>query len=234
MTKTLIITGGSRGIGKATIEFMKEKSWDIVNISRSACDVDGVKSFSIDLSDRGALEKNKDDLQNHFTEKQKICLVHNAALYHSDATQDLPAEKLREVLEVNLIAPLHLNQIFLEKMAEGSSIIYIGSTLAVKAVKNRASYVTSKHALIGLMRSTCQDYDGLGIHTCAINPGFTETEMLLHHIGSDPNVKQNIADKTALHRLIQPKEIAKFIEFCAENPVVNGADLGANLGQLQS
>ena len=68
------------------------------------------------------------------------------------------------------------------------SIIYIGSTLSEKGVANSCSYVTSKHAVVGLMRSTTQDLVGKGIHTACICPGFTDTEMLKNHVGGSKEI----------------------------------------------
>ena len=119
-------------------------------------------------------------------------------------------------------------------MQVGSSIIYIGSTLSEKAVKNTASYAISKHASIGMMRSTCQDLADMQIHTACICPGFTNTEMLRRHLNNDENIIKQISSKNCFNRLIQPSEIADLILFCADNPVVNGSVLHANMGQIES
>ena len=115
-----------------------------------------------------------------------------------------------------------------------SAIIYLGSTLAEKAVANSFSYVTSKHAVIGMMRATCQDLDGTGIHTACVCPGFTDTEMLQVHLGDDEDVLAGITKLSTFGRLITPEEIAATICFAALNPVVNGSVIHANLGQIES
>ena len=116
-------------------------------------------------------------------------------------------------------------------MAVGSSILYVGSTLGEKAVPGSFSYVTSKHATIGMMRATCQDLAGSGVHTACINPGFTDTEMLRDHIPAD--VMPEIAQMSAYGRLIDPAEIASALFFAAHNPVINGSVINANLGQIE-
>ncbi|MDP7389608.1 MAG: SDR family oxidoreductase, partial [Pseudomonadales bacterium] len=113
----------------------------------------------------------------------------------------------------------------------GSSVLYVGSTLSEKAVPGLASYVTSKHAVAGLMRATCQDLAGTGVHTVCINPGFTNTEMLRDHVPAD--VMPQIAVMSAFERLIEPEEIAQALLFAAHNPVLNGAVINANLGQIE-
>jgi NAD(P)-dependent dehydrogenase (short-subunit alcohol dehydrogenase family) len=118
-------------------------------------------------------------------------------------------------------------------MGTGSSILYVGSTLSEKAVANTASYVTSKHAVVGLMRATTQDLIGEKIHSAAVCPGFTATEMLLTHLGDNDEVRAFLEGMSAFHRLIEPKEIAKTLLFCAQNPVINGSVIHANLGQVE-
>ena len=119
-------------------------------------------------------------------------------------------------------------------MSAGSAILYVGSTLSEKAVANSFTYVTSKHAMLGMMRATCQDLAGLKIHTACICPGFTDTEMLRAHVGQDPDILESIAGGSALGRLIEPTEIADLLFFSAENPIINGAVLHGNLGQIES
>ena len=135
-------------------------------------------------------------------------------------------------------------------MKPGSSILFVGSTLATQAVPGKHtddatsnqhnfvlllgafSYVTSKHAMVGMMRATCQDLIGTGIHTCCVCPGFTDTEMLRTHVGNDEEILRDIAQISIFGRLIEPDEIACTLHFAASNPVINGSILHANLGQV--
>ena len=119
-------------------------------------------------------------------------------------------------------------------MAPASSLLYIGSTLAEKAVAGSFSYVVSKHAQLGMMRASCQDLMGRGIHTAMICPGFTDTEMLRTHLGNDPQVTAAIAGMNSFNRLVAPTEIAELVRWSHHNPVINGSVLHANLGQKES
>ena len=116
-------------------------------------------------------------------------------------------------------------------LPRSSSVLYIGSTLAEKAVPGAFSYVVSKHAQLGMMRATCQDLLGRGIHTAMICPGFTATDMLRTHLGNDPEVEAAIASMNSFNRLIEPREIAELIHWAHHHPVINGAVVHANLGQ---
>ena len=135
------------------------------------------------------------------------------------------------MFEVNLVAPNTLNAWTLPRMRAGSSILYVGSTLSDKAVPGSFSYVTSKHAMIGMMRATCQDLAGSGIHTACVCPGFTDTEMLRTHVPAD--AMGVISGMSAFGRLIEPREIAETLWWSAHNPVINGAVLHATLGQVE-
>jgi NAD(P)-dependent dehydrogenase (short-subunit alcohol dehydrogenase family) len=141
---------------------------------------------------------------------------------------------LSETINLNVIAPHRVNQAVLGMMQPGSAIIYIGSTLSEKAVANSFSYVTSKHAVVGMMRATCQDLAGTGIHTACVCPGFTDTEMLRDHVGNNQEILDSLSGLSTFGRLVRPEEIADTIYFAAENPAINGAVIHANLGQIES
>ncbi len=75
---------------------------------------------------------------------------------------------------------------------------------------------------------------GSGLHTAMICPGFTDTEMLRTHLGSDPSIEAGVAAMSSFNRLIEPEEIAELIRGAHHNPVINGAVLHANLGQKEN
>jgi NAD(P)-dependent dehydrogenase (short-subunit alcohol dehydrogenase family) len=232
MNRYLIITGGSRGIGEKTIYHFLQQSWRVINISRTPCHIQDVINFQIDLSCADDVHKQIDNLHHVITEKSIISLVHNAASYKRDNVTNLSVTDLQMALQTNVVSPAALNQIWISKMQPGSSIIYIGSTLSTKGVPENASYIVSKHALVGLMKATSQDLLSQQIHTCCICPGLVDTYLLKQ------SMPQPIIDQIVAHvmgqRLIEPQEIAKLIFFCADNPVVNGSIIHANLGQTEN
>ncbi len=234
MDKLLIVTGASRGIGKASAQLFLAAGYRGINLSRSECDLDGMLNIRLDLSTLEWPAEIIQTLQQNAAKSAKVCLLHNAAILRKDNIENLAAEQLRQVLEVNVVAPQRLNKLLVNHMKPGSSILYLGSTLAEKAVANCCSYVISKHAGIGMMRSNCQDLAGREIISANVCPGFTDTEMLRRHIGDDQSVLTMISNKITHQRLLQPEEIAKILLFCAENSAINGAVLHANLGQLES
>jgi 3-oxoacyl-[acyl-carrier protein] reductase len=231
--KTLLITGASKGIGLAMARMCLADNYRVVNLSRSPAPDAGIENHAIDLSSSSAESRLK-SLLGKVLEKGEIVLVHNAAKLNSDTANNTTTDDFRDIMDINLIAPHTLNQLVIPFMHTGSSIIYIGSTLSEKAVANTYSYVVSKHAMIGMMRATCQDLAGSGIHTACVCPGFTDTEMLREHVGKDQEVLSSIAAMSTFGRLVSPIEVATTIKFAAENPVINGAVIHANLGQIES
>ena len=231
---TAIITGASVGIGRATAEAFLAEGYQVYNLSRRPCPTPGVHNLRCDLSSPAAIAEACKRLADGMAGSGSVALVHNASQMRKDSAGDCDSDSLREVLESNVVAINSLNQHLLPLLPPTSSVLYVGSTLSEKAVAGSFSYVVSKHAQLGMMRATCQDLMGSGLHTALICPGFTDTEMLRTHLGNDPAVEQLIAGMNSFNRLIEPAEIAELIRWAHHNPVINGAVLHANLGQRES
>jgi NAD(P)-dependent dehydrogenase (short-subunit alcohol dehydrogenase family) len=234
MSKVLIITGASRGIGRATAKLFAAEGFKVYNLSRSRTDLPDVEQIDVDLSSPGWDDAARVPLLRAIAGADQVVVVHNAGAIIKDSLSHFDAADFRRVMEINVVAPALLGSLLLPELRAGSSIIYVGSTLGEIGVPNSCAYVSSKHALLGLMRSTCQDLAGSGIHTACVCPGFTDTEMLRDHVGNSEEVLSSIAKGVAYGRLIEPEEIARTIYFCALNSVINGAVIHANLGQVQS
>jgi len=230
MSKVLIITGASRGIGLATAKLFNENNYDTINLSRNSIDPAIGLQIQTDISQPNWLADCKDQLLEELGEPEQMVVVHNASILLKDNISSA-SQDFSKVLQTNVIAAQQLNEVLIDKMAHGSSIHYVGSTLSEQAVANTLTYTTSKHATLGLMRASCQDLMNTGVHCTCICPGFTDTEMLRQHIGNDPAVIESIAGMNAFGRLIEPEEIAKTIFFAAITPALNGTVIHANLGQ---
>ena len=230
MKKFLIITGGSSGIGFAASKLFQDNGFKIINLSRSKINLDDAIHIEVDLSRSNWQESLESIFQETLSSADQICLVHNASKMQSDNVESTDPDSLREVLEVNLVGPSILNKITIPYMKKGSSILYVGSTLSEKAVPQMSSYVMTKHGMIGLMRSTCQDLFGRFIHTACICPGATETEMLVEYVQGNQEALKIMASTLSENRLISSEEIASTIFFCANNSVINGSVIHANLG----
>jgi NAD(P)-dependent dehydrogenase (short-subunit alcohol dehydrogenase family) len=229
-SRWLVITGASRGIGLATTRKFLEEGFKVINISRSDSPLAEVIQLNADLADARWPETVSDALAVTLLRAERLVLVHNAAIQCEGGVQDLQAQDLRRVLELNVVAPVILNGLLGRHMNPGSAIVYVGSTMSLRATAGMAAYVASKHALLGLMRSTCQDLAGTGVHTACVCPGFTDTEMLREYGGE---ALEQLARLSTQARLVKPGEVADSIYFCATNAVVNGSVVRADLGFIE-
>lgn len=235
-----IISGASVGIGCETARLFGADGYTVYNLSRRTCPLPEVHNLHCDLGDAQQTAEMAQQLRATLAQADAagdggpVTLIHNASLMLKDSTLDCEDDALARVLRINVGAVNQLNRELLPFMGAGSSILYVGSTLSEKAVPGAFSYVVSKHAQAGLMRATCQDTMGSGIHTALICPGFTDTEMLRTHLYNDPELIRSIGSMNSFNRLIEPGEIAGLIHWAHHNPVINGAVLHANLGQRES
>ena len=229
--KLCIITGASAGIGLKTAARFMDSGYTVVNLSRRKCPIDAVTHIKCDLAAPGFLENISGQLTPMLQAADEICLIHNASRLTNDSAVETPSNQFREVLEINIVAPNTLNYYAVPYMKPGSSILYVGSTLSEKAVPGSFTYVTTKHALLGMMRAMCQDLAETGIHTACVCPGFTDTEMLREHVPED--AMASVSAMSAFGRLVDPAEIAETLFWTATNPVINGSVLHANLGQIE-
>ncbi len=229
--KCLLITGASAGIGLHTAKLFAQSGYQVINLSRRRCPLDTVTHINCDLSEPGFIDGIAPQISPTLSQAEEVVLIHNSAQLKNDSAVETPSNDLRQILEVNVVAANTLNYFTIPFMAPGSSVLYVGSTLSEKAVPNSFSYVTSKHAVIGMMRATCQDLAGRQIHTACVCPGFTDTEMLREHVPDD--AMQQVAAMSAYDRLVDPDEIAGTLLWTAQSPVINGSIIHANLGQIE-
>lgn len=236
MNGIAVITGASSGIGREAARCFVAAGWAVLGLSRRPCDIDGVISLPVDLEDTsfeaGVSAPLNEALEQLDTARSaRLCMIHNAARFHADSSLSLDAASLRAMLQVNVVAPAVLNGLIAPRLTPGSSILYVGSTLSEKGVPGVASYVTSKHAVAGLMRSTCQDLVGQQVHTACICPGFVDTPMLRR--GRDDAALAPMAAMTTYNRVVQPGEIAELLLTAATTPALNGSMIHAHYGQIE-
>ena len=236
MSPLAILTGASSGIGAAAAEQFIDQGYSVINISRRDCPVPGVETLHTDLADTASLTSTCDTLTARLQAQDgaaPVCLVHNASLMLKDRCDTTEDSALIEAISVNVLSINTLNRSLLTSMPQGSSVLYVGSTLSEKAVAGAFSYIVSKHAQLGMMRATCQDLMGRGIHTALICPGFTDTSMLRQHVCNDEGVLESLGAMNSFGRLVSPIEIAELILWVHQHPVVNGSVMHGNLGQIE-
>ena len=229
--KHLVITGASSGIGLATATLFDRAGYRVINLSRRPCPIKKVDSIQCDLSVSDFAVPLESALIPKLEGSTSICVIHNASILEKDIGSQVPSRRLREILEVNVVAQNSITNLLRPHMKPSSSVLFVGSTLSEKAVPGNFSYVTSKHAQVGMMRALCQDFAGSGIHTALICPGFTDTEMLRRQVPSE--AIEAVAGLSTFGRLIEASEISSVLLWSAQNPVINGSVIHANLGQVE-
>lgn len=221
--KFLVITGGSNNIGQKIVERFLAEGWFVINLSDAVLPIFNVTNYKVDFTQPGWEKDILPSIVRRLRLAKQICLVHNASRYITDNTQSIDANEFRKTAEVNIITPLILNHALIPLMPAGSSILYIGSILSEKAIPNAASCVISKHALVGMMRATCQDLIGKGIHTACICPGFKDTKYLKVQLPEVSEKINQLKNKSDQDQAIKLDEVADLIWYCNNHPVVDGA-----------
>lgn len=226
--RTAIVSGGSSGIGAAICKRFLDEAWQVVSLSRRKPALSDVRHVEIDLAE----PLWPADLLENIVASQdngQFALIHNAAEFRHDQAFRVDEAYLQRAFNLMVLAPARLNQLIAPCMGRGSAILYIGSTLSEIAVPQAFSYVAIKHATIGMMRATQQDFSGGDVHSCCICPGVTATPMVLANTAINVSF---LRDRVSFGRLVAPEEIAALVHFCAVSPALNGAVLHANLGQI--
>ncbi|MFZ6179242.1 SDR family NAD(P)-dependent oxidoreductase [Nannocystis pusilla] len=231
---TVVLTGGSAGIGQAIAARSRADGRRVINLSRRPCPVEGVENLAVDLGEAAAVAEAIARVRDLVGARGRVHLIHNAAFPIADAVTEFDARACEQAMRINVVTPAELTAGLLPTMAPGSSVIFIGSTLSEKGVPGRLTYCASKHALVGLLRATVQDLFGAGIHAVCVCPGFVDTPLLDPLRALGPEVMQRVLGMISYGRLLSPEEVADIVAFCVERPSLNGAVIHANLGQRES
>ena len=140
---TAIITGASVGIGSAAARAFVDEGFNVFNLSRRQCPVEGVTNIACDLSDAASVGAACEQLRGPVEQSSSVALVHNASQMLKDSADHCASNDLRQVLETNVIGLNSLNQHLLSLLPATSSVLYVGSTLSEKAVGGSFSYVVT-------------------------------------------------------------------------------------------
>lgn len=244
--KLALITGASRGIGRAiALAFAAEGADVVVNyVSRpeqaqavvEELGRGGRRAISIkaDVADREQVEAMVARVWQDFGSID--LLVNNAGIETIAPLIDLTDEQWERVTAVNLKGSWLCAQVVARKMiaeGRGGAIVNVGSIQAGLALPGRTHYAPTKRGVEGLTRNLAAELAPHGIRVNCIHPGVIETDMTQWVIG-DPEILPVVLDKIPLHRPGQPDEVAPAAVFFAsdEASYITGQCLYVDGGML--
>jgi len=211
-TRTFLITGASKGIGRALAHLLAEAGHHVVGIARHANDPTFPGTLvALDLSDR---EQTRRVLQE-LTQRYKFDgLVNNVGLVRPQLLGHIELEDFDAVMGVNLHSALLATQALLPNMREkGWGRIVNISSLTVLGITHRTAYAAAKAALISFTRSWSLELAQSGITANAVAPGPTETELFRENNPAGSEGEKRYLSVVPMGRFGQPAEIAAAIAF---------------------
>lgn len=204
MSRTAVVTGGGRGIGRAIVERLRADGYDVV-----ALDVQpGDDVVECDVTDPVAVRTIADQLGPVDT------LVNNAGAWRFGPIEAVTAEDFAAAIDVNLRGPFHTIQAFGRGMLERGrgAIVNIVSIAARHANPAVGSYGPSKAALVSLTEQIALEWGPRGIRCNAVGPGLVPTPGT-GEVYDDPEIRRIRADAIPLRRLAEPADIANAVAF---------------------
>jgi NAD(P)-dependent dehydrogenase (short-subunit alcohol dehydrogenase family) len=225
---TVVITGGSSGIGAALVDFYLARGSRVFSLdlnpsgSRASeidCDVRDANSVS------SAMAKVRND-----SARIDVLIANAGVVPYWQSTENIDLEDFARVIEINLIGVAATLKYAAPAMrSPGGSIVITGSINSWKGDPNLASYVASKHGVLGLIKSAALDLGPKGIRVNGVGPGPVATDALRNRILSRNENDHDKADAyferlaqgTALKRIATVEEVIHAIDFLA-SPLSSG------------
>jgi NAD(P)-dependent dehydrogenase (short-subunit alcohol dehydrogenase family) len=227
VSRTVVVTGASRGIGRATaLRFARhgDRVWALARSKDALTTLEGegegrIRGAVIDLTREADIADICSRILNE-TGCPSV-LVNNAGMAISAPLQRTPLADFERVLSVNLRAPFLFCQAFLPAMAEAGfgRVVNVASTAGLKGFRCASAYGASKHGLVGLTKSLAVEFASQAVTVNAVCPGWTDTEMLTSA------ARTTVLSKNPIGRLVRPEEVAELCFFLAghEASAINGA-----------
>lgn len=214
--KSILITGSSRGIGRAVAKLAKSYGAEVILHGKTESEQLKILAKELnsqyivcDASDASAVEIE--------VKKLKIdVLVNNAGINPSKTFLELTDGDWREIFNVNVFGVVNFSRAVLKQMIERKSgkIINIASLKALNSVSGKPAYAASKAAVMRITSSMAEEFAPYNILINAVAPGFVETEMTKASLS--PKIEAQI-NKIPLKRMARPEEIAEVILFVASD-----------------
>ncbi|OGG94784.1 MAG: hypothetical protein A2527_00955 [Candidatus Lambdaproteobacteria bacterium RIFOXYD2_FULL_50_16] len=225
--KKVLITGGSKGIGRALVEAFYRAGAEVVftycssaeaareieiqSQSSSGC----ATAFQLDLTEPEGIKARMLEVKAHFQGPPDI-LINNGGVTHDGYLMMMKAENWEKVINTNLNGAFHVTRaLIVDFMKQKSgSIINIASVSGIKGMPGQTNYSASKAGLIGFTRSLALEVIAHGITVNAVAPGFIDTEMIQ---AIKPEKLEEIHQQIPAKRFGRVDEVADLVFFLASD-----------------
>lgn len=219
-----LITGGTRGIGRAIAELFKVQDCEVVVAARGGVEGPaGCRLSQVDLAQDTSLEAFLTDVRRGEYDILINCAGINKVREFCPF-EDIHPHDFELIQSVNVHAPFRLMQAVLPAMTKKGwgRIVNITSIFGVISKPQRAAYSASKFGLDGLTASLAAEVAARGVLANCVAPGFVETDMTRQALGE--NGMREMAEQVPIRRLAQPEEIARLVAWLAseDNTYVSG------------
>lgn len=198
-SKTALVTGASRGIGKSIKEVLTTDGIKIISPSRNELDLSSSESIDKFLS------QMSEDID---------IIINNAGILKVGKHNELSSDDFHEILQVNVVAPFRIISGFVEKMKirNFGRIVNISSVWGQKSKEGRTLYSSSKAALDALTRSLAIEFASYDILINSVAPGYIETDMLKQCNTEDElNIIRHTIPMKRFGKKIEIAELVKFL-----------------------
>ena len=206
----ILVTGASRGIGKAIAENLITLGHEVFVSARNEELLKEYKNYCVcDLAN--GIEK----LGEYIKANEIDVLVNNAGEYIYSAIENMTYEQIEHIAKVNFEAPMYLisKAIPYMKLKKWGRIINIGSISGVMGEANASLYSATKSALFGATKALALELAEYGITVNTINPGWVDTEMGNSSANDGEFTKEEIVECIPQRRFVSPIEIAGMVKY---------------------
>jgi len=231
--KTVVVTGGTRGVGAAIVQLFQECNAEII---ATGTNLDNLKRLNEKSSDKRTkythLDFISDDsVQNFLRYIEKLgridVLINNAGVNKIDSIHEISENDWDWMNEVNLRGPFLITRSvskIMKKQGYGK-IVNIASVFSIVSRAKRAAYSTTKWGLVGFTKAIAHDLAPHNILVNAVSPGFVDTELTRRILGEKEIEK--LVSSIPQKRLADPGEIAKSILFLTSdhNTYITGQNI---------
>jgi NAD(P)-dependent dehydrogenase (short-subunit alcohol dehydrogenase family) len=203
MTRTILITGCSSGIGRDAARTLSARGWRVFATCRAEADCaallkEGIESFPLDLADEASVAAGAAEALAR-SEGRLAALFNNGAFAIPGAVEDLPRAALRDIFETNVFGQLDLTNRLLPAMraAGAGRVVFTSSVLGLVAAPWRGAYVATKFALEGIVDTLRLELAGSGVAVVLIEPGPIRTPFRRKSI---PHFERHVDWRSSPHR----------------------------------